>query len=238
MPDKTNNFEIGIKGRAAGIYVSLAAFYLKWYKPQIDLMTPYYGYSAVVNGSKASSKGIELEASGETGLEGLTFNLGLAHSKARLTRPFAIRSAISIDPATGLSIFADNGIAGLKGDRLPGAPDYSASFDLQYAFAVGKGANLTMDAGMDYRSSTVNDLTPVNGFTLTAISPGYATVRGGLDLDMGKWLISLNATNLLDKHVVYSTGVSNLFQKSLGGYGDTYYVGRPREVTLRVSYKW
>ena len=237
-PDKTNNFEVGIKGRAAGIYVSLAAFYIKWDKPQIDMLTPYYGYSAVVNGSKASSKGIELEASGQTGLEGLTFNLGVAYSKARLTRPFAIRSAISIDPATGLSIFADNGITGLKGDRLPGAPDYSASFDLQYAFAVGKGANLTMNAGMDYRSSTVNDLTPVNGLTIIATSPGYATVRGGIDLDVGKWTVSLNATNLLDKHVVYSRGVSNTFQQGLGGYGDTYYVGRPREVTLRVSYKW
>ncbi len=238
VPDKTNNFEVGIKGRAGGLYLSLAAFYIKWDKPQIDLLTPYYGYSAVVNGSKASSKGIELEASGPLGLEGLTFNLGAAYSKARLTRAFAIRSAISVDPNTGLSIFDDNGITGLKGDRLPGAPDYSGSFDLQYAFAVAKDAKLTMNAGVDYRSSTVNDLTPVNGFTIIATSPGYATMRGGINLDVGKWAISLTATNLLDKHVVYSKGVSNLFQQGLGGYGDTYYVGRPREVSLRVSYNW
>jgi outer membrane receptor protein involved in Fe transport len=237
-PDKTNNFELGLKGRLGGIYFSAAAFYIKWNNAQIDLLTPYFGYSAVVNATKASSKGIELEASGPLGDSGLSFNLGFAYAKARIDKAFALRAAVGQDPLTGISIFADDGINGLKGDRLPGSPDYSGTFTLKYDTDLSETTKLGFNVGADFRGSTVNDLTPTNGFTLISKTPSFMTFRAGANVDFDKFSVSLFVNNLLDKHVVYSKGVSNLFQQALGGYGDTYYVGRPREIGLRLGYRF
>ena len=237
-PDKTNNFELGLKGKLGGIYFSAAGFYIKWNNAQIDLLTPFFGYSAVVNATRASSKGLELEASGPIGSSGLSFNLGFAYSKARIDKAFALRAAVGQDPLTGISIFADNGITGLKGDRLPGSPDYSGTFTLKYERDLSEKTKLGFNLGADFRGSTVNDLTPSNGFTLTAKTPSFITFRAGANVDFDAFSVSLFVNNLLDKHVVYSKGISNLIQQGLGGYGDTYYVGRPREIGLRLGYRF
>ena len=40
-PDKTNNLEVGVKGKSGEFFFSLAAFYIRWSNPQIDIQTPY-----------------------------------------------------------------------------------------------------------------------------------------------------------------------------------------------------
>jgi hypothetical protein len=163
---------------------------------------------------------------------------GFAYAKARIDKAFSLRAAVGQDPLTGISIFADDGINGLKGDRLPGSPDYSGTFTLKYDTDLSESTKLGFNVCADFRGSTVNDLTPTNGFTLITKTPSFITFRAGANVDFDKFSLSLFVNNLLDKHVVYSKGVSNLFQQGLGGYGDTYYVGRPREVGLRLGYRF
>ena len=71
QPDKTNNYETGLKGRFSnGISYTIDAFYIKWDKPQISSSLPS-GNLAVYNANTAVSKGFEFETSGPLLLRGL-----------------------------------------------------------------------------------------------------------------------------------------------------------------------
>ena len=231
-PDKTNNFEVGIKGHAGGVYLSAAAFYIKWADPQIDLFTPGLQYPAVVNGKAATSKGFELEASGPLGVNGLTFNAGIAYAKARLSEDFALPAAIG----DGSGNFDPNGIVGKSGDRLPGAPDWSGTLNLNYSTALAAGTKLKVTLGGDYRSSTINVLPNINPQTPATTTPSYSLLHGDIELGVGNWRYALYGTNLLDRFVVYSKSVRTLDNiATTGGWGDTYAVARPRVIGLRIS---
>ena len=231
--DTTNNFEVGLKGRAGAVYFSAAVFYTRWSDPQIDLLTPYLGYSSVVNGRSATTKGVELEMSGPLGSTGLSFNLGFAYSRARLSEDFTLPAA------DGTGGYSPNGILGKSGDRLPGAPDYSGSASLTYATNIGAASRLTTNLGVDYRGSTINDLTTINPISIISTTGGYAILHASVGLQSGKWNYSVYANNLTNRYVIDSVGLGNSVQKQIiGNYGDTYYVGRPREMGLRVSYEW
>jgi iron complex outermembrane recepter protein len=231
-PDKTNNFEAGIKGRAAGLYLSAAVFYIDWKDPQIDLFTPALQYPAVVNGKGATSKGLELEASGPLGIDGFTFNAGFAYAHARLSEDFALPAATG----DGTGSFDPQGIVGKSGDRLPGAPDVSAALNVNYSTSTQGGSKVTVTLGGDYRSSTTNLLPNINPNTPMTTTPAYTMLHGDIEMSTGAWRYTLYATNLLDKYVVYSKASRTLDNvATIGGYGDTYAVARPREIGLRLT---
>ena len=231
-PDKTDNFELGLKGTAGGLYFSLAAFYVRWTNPQIDLLTPYFGYNAVVNGKEATSKGFEFEKSGTLGLKGLSFNAGVAYAKARLSEDFALAS----NDSSGVE---QNGIVGHAGDRLPGAPDWSGTLNLNYRMKVSEAASVTINFGADYRGSTTNDLPNLNPIAIVATAPSYTMLHGDIGWDMERWRVTLYGTNLANRYVVYSSGVLNTYSvAAVGTYTSSYTVARPRVLGLRVNYSW
>jgi iron complex outermembrane recepter protein len=231
-PDKTNNYEVGIKGTTHGVYFSFAAFYVLWTDPQIDLQTPYFGYNAVVNGREATSKGVEFEASGPLGVRGLSFNLGFAYAKARLSENFAL-------PANGPSGPESDGIVGFAGDRLPGAPDFSGALNLKYIANISAEATMTFSVGADYRGSTTNALPHLNPIDVISTSPTYATLHGEVALSHGRWQSALYGTNLTNKHVVYSTSLQNTYSTAaVGTYAAANTVARPREIGVRFSLNW
>lgn len=231
-PDKTNNFELGLKGRLGGVRYSFDGFYVKWDKPQIDLTTPYTLTYVVVNGEEAVSKGIEFEASGSLGLPGLTFNGGFAYAKARLSKDFALPAG----SATGFVV--PDAIYGSKGDRLPGAPDYSGSLTVNYERPVAKGA-MTFSLGADYRSNTVSDLPQTARTQLLYVSPAYVLFRGSVSYRVNDWELTAYADNLTDQHVVM-TGITRTPDsvQLLGGWGDYYFVNKPREIGLKLTRRW
>ena len=231
-PDRTNNYEVGVKGRVRGIRYAVDAFYIDWKNPQIDLVTPYTLAAVVVNARRANSKGVEAEASGPLGLKGLTFTLGAAYAKARLSEAFGLPAG---DGAGGI---VQNAITGSKGDRLPGAPDYSGSLTLSYERPVANGS-LTFSAGADYRSSTVSGLPDPNRTELVSKSPGYVLFRGSIGYDLGGWQLLAYGDNLADKRAVTTRiGRTAISQELLGNWGNSYFVTKPREIGLKLTRKW
>ena len=225
-PDKTNNFEVGVKGTLGGIYFALSGFYIKWDNPQIDLMA-FLGYNAVVNGSAAESKGFEFEAQGPipVGIQGLSFNGGLAFSRARLTQSFAVPDSY------GTTI---NGVAG---DRLPGTPDWSGSLNLTYDMKLADEANLRFSLGGDFRSSSVNLLYSPIATNYSTPNPGYVLFNGSVEWRKGDKRIELYVNNLLDKYVVYAEKVARTdttIDPATNFYGDRT-VARPREIGIRIT---
>jgi hypothetical protein len=98
---------------------------------------------------------------------------------------------------------------------------------------------LTYSIGADYRGSTVNLLPGISTNTPGATAPGYALLHGSITLDKGDWEFSLFGTNLTDSHIVLSTTVRTLASlQSVGSWGNSYAVGRPREVGIRLTRHW
>ncbi|KGB53070.1 TonB-dependent receptor precursor [Sphingopyxis sp. LC81] len=231
-PDRTNNFEVGIKGSMSRIYYSLSAFYVDWKNPQIDLQTPFNLFPVVVNGSKAESKGFELELSGPIAVDGLSFNLGLAYARARLSEDFGLPAG------DGGGSEVPNAIRGAKGDQLPGAPDWSGAGSLTYRHAAGKG-EMTYNLGFDFRSGTWNQLRSQSTNTPASKQSGYIMFNGSIGYAIDDWNIELYGTNLLDKRAVYTANLRTLNSiATLGNWGNAYSVSRPREVGIRLSKSW
>ena len=230
VPDKTNNFEVGIKGRIGGISYSVDAFYVLWDKPQIDLLTPFILTALVANGSEAESKGVELEVSGPIGDSGFSFNLGAAYAKARLSESF------SLPAGDGAGNIIEGAIQGLKGDRLPGAPDFSGSVTLIYKHEYDSGVKMDYALGVDFRTSTVNQLPSINPNSATRKAKGFATLRGSVGLDVENWRVELFGTNLTDKRAIISPAIRSATSVALlGDWGDSFVINRPREIGLRVT---
>lgn len=229
-PDTTNNYEAGVKGTAFNLYYSADVFYIDWNKPQIDLLTPFNLTAVVVNGNGASSTGVEFEVSGPIGPKGLSFNLGAAYAKARLTKDFELPAG------SGGGTVVPDAITGLKGDRLPGAPDFSGSGNINYKYHLQDLAALTFSIGADYRSSTVNILPNINPNTPASSAPAYVSLHGSIVYENGPWEAELFGTNLADKRIVLAAGVRTLASYPLlGNWGNSYAIGRPREIGLRLT---
>lgn len=233
VPDKTNNFEVGAKGYFNRIRYSVDAFYVLWDKPQIDMTTPYTLAYVVINGKEATSQGVEFELAGPVGPEGLNFNLGFSYAKARLSESFSLPAG---DGGGGI---VQGAIIGNKGDRLPGAPDYTASGTVNYERGIGDRQSLLFSLGADYRSSTVSTLPVPSRPQPFYTAPAYVLFRGSVGYSSGDWDVTLYANNLTNQHVVLVGGTrSRTSLRLLGGWGDAYTVSTPREVGLRVTRHW
>lgn len=230
VPDRADNFEIGAKGRIGGIRYAVDVFYVDWKKPQINLNTPFNAWEVVVNGKKATSKGVELELAGPIAQTGLSFSLGLAYAKARLAEDFSLPSG------NGAGGVINDSLVGKKGDRLPGAPDFSGSFTLNYEQELGANSSLTYSLGVDFRSSVVASLPSSTVNAIQRKTPGYEMLRASIDWKTGDWGVQLYASNLANKRIAYLrpdlslTGFGNL-----GTYTGADIIARPREVGLRVT---
>lgn len=228
-PDKTNNYEVGLKGNAAGVNFSFDFFYVDWSDPQIDLLTPFNLANAVVNGSKATSKGFELEAFGPLGDSGFSFNMGLAYAKARIAEDFGL-------PAGANGAVIPNAIVGLKGDHLPGAPDWTGSFTLNYDTELDSSNALGFSIGVDYRGATFNNLNSSTINLPVRESDEYALVRGNISFETSGLTFEVYGNNLLNKHARVTRVLrSRSAIATLGDWSDNSVVVRPREVGLRVS---
>jgi outer membrane receptor protein involved in Fe transport len=231
--DTTNNFEIGVKGTLEGFYYSADAFYIDWQNPQIDMLTPYNLTGVVVNATAATSKGVEFELSGPIGPRdlGLSISLGAAYARARLSQDFGLPAG------NGAGGVVQNAIVGHAGDRLPGAPDFSASLNVTYQHELPGAVNWTTTIGADYRSSTVNELPNPN--TPLSTAPGYGLLHGTMAFEKGNWEVDIYGTNLADTRAVQSTTIRSLFSfSSVGNWGNSYAINRPREIGIRLTRRW
>jgi iron complex outermembrane recepter protein len=119
-PDKTLNYEIGIKGEALEHRVVFdgSLYYIDWKSIQLGLATPAgYGYQA--NAGHAKSEGVELSVQLRP-INGLTLGAWASWNEAVLTE--------ALPPAS--TVF------GAAGDRLPYTPRFSGSLTAEDVFVL------------------------------------------------------------------------------------------------------
>jgi outer membrane receptor protein involved in Fe transport len=233
QPDKTNNYEAGAKGTIHGVYYSADVFYVDWSKPQIDTLTPVNLWAVVVNGTKAVSKGVELELSGPSpfGPDGLSFNVGWAYAKARLSQDF------SLPAGDGAGNIVPGMITGKAGERLPGAPDFSGALNVNFRQDLGDASWVTYSLGVDYRSSIINNLPTESG--PGRVIPAYAMLHGNIEFYKGDWQVQVFGTNLTDQRILLGSAPRAAYSApAVGALGEAYTIARPREIGIRVTRHW
>jgi outer membrane receptor protein involved in Fe transport len=194
-PDKTQNYEIGVKGSALNHTLTLDAsvYYIDWQNIQLQLRDPVSGSVYFANGSRAKSQGLEVEVEARP-WTGMTVTAWVALNDAELTEPL---------PA--------NGAVGFSGDRLPDSSRFSGNLSLNQDFALTGSTTLFAGAALSYvgdRYGIFNSAPPA--VPPRQYLPPYAKtdVRAGVKYET--WTLNLYVNNVADKRGVLSGGLGTL----------------------------
>jgi outer membrane receptor protein involved in Fe transport len=189
-PDKTKNYEIGVKGDVLNHLLSYDAsiYYIDWKDIQITLIDPVDSTGYGANGGGAKSEGVELSLEARP-VTGLTISSWVTFDEAELTE----------------SLGADSTAYGPAGSRLPFGTRWSGNLSLKQDFPIT--GSLTGFAGGtvsyvgDRVGAFLGDATPRQDY------PGYvrADIRGGLNY--GQWTGNLYVNNLADRRGVTGGGL-------------------------------
>ena len=229
-PDKAKNFEVGAKGSLGAVNYTAALFYINWTNFQVDATAIASGAAIAVNGSKARSKGIELQLDGAITHE-FTYQIGYSYADATVAQDFAVNDLNTSQQYVAI-------VTGKVGDPLPNAPKHSATLGLNYTQPAPMldGWDLRWHVDGSYRSSTFSQLQSTDPsapppFKIDAFSLWGAAVN--LSNRRGLYT-SLYAENIFNSLAV--TGGQD--RGAVGVRAEHFFVGRPRTVGLRVGYKF
>jgi iron complex outermembrane recepter protein len=206
-PDKTQNYELGIKGETLDRTVSFDAsvYYIDWKHIQVTVVDPTVNVAYFTNGSQAKSQGVELSGQWAP-LTGLKMGAWVAFNDAKLTEAFPDNSAAY----------------GVAGDRLPYSSRWSGNVSVDDDFPlngpltgfVGAVASYVGSREGEFKSSPP-DVTPRNEM------PSYTMVNlhGGVKYEA--WTANLYVNNVSD-----SRGILN------NDHTPYVYLVQPRTIGL------
>ena len=212
-PDKTENYEIGVKGDFLDRRLSVDAslYYIDWKDLQISLRNSQ-GSTYFTNGSRARSQGVELSLTARP-LDSLTISSWVAFSEPELAEPF---------PGSGTPT---SPVYGEAGDILPTATRRSAHLSLNQEFAFGNAGTAFVGGAITYTGERRG------AFTATPVRQIYPSFTR-TDLRAGvrytDWTANLYVNNVADERGLIGGGI---------GYQPTfaYIYIQPRTIGLSLS---
>jgi outer membrane receptor protein involved in Fe transport len=226
-PDKTNNYEIGIKGEFfdESLYLQANVYQIDWDNAQtylsqiIDVFFPINGST---NGPSARSQGFELNSRWQATDE-WSFRYAAATTSAEWTESLerCIFAPVATAPNANLQCTTWE-----DGGDLGGAPDWRHNFGVTYERDIAGGL---FAANLDGRF--VGE-TPNN--TQTALDQdiyvrdSYTTFSASLNYARDDWRVSLWAENLTDE----LAEISGQFTAQ----GERAIFVRPRTIGVNLSY--
>ena len=222
-PDKTTNYELGIKGSLLEHMLSFdaAAYYIDWNNFQVNVTTNtsegvQLGYTA--NAGNAKSQGVELSFEARP-LQGLTIGAQGSYNDAKLTKDIPCCS-----------------VYGLKGDQLPYSMKFSGGLTVRQDIALSKDWIGFVGAEFSYIDSRPYEFvgfpSPGQQPAPRLVYPSYTQLNLRTGAKYESWLINLYLNNATDKRgVVGVASVGNL--NSPAGYAAS--VIQPRTIGLSIS---
>ena len=210
-PDKTENYELGVKGDFFDhvLSVDASAYYIRWQDIQLSLADPISHQVYVANGSAAKSQGVELSVDLRP-LRGMTVSAWADWSEAKLTQSFP----------------TDTAAYGVPGSRLPLSARFSGHFAINQEFPlVGEWTGFAGGA-----VSYVGD-------RLSVFAPTAQTARQDFPA-YGKTDLRLGVRHDVWTATVYCNNVANIHGLVGGGQGYfppyAFQYIQPRIVGLNV----
>lgn len=242
-PDKTNNYELGIKTQWFNHRLTLnAAIYnIDWTDPQIASATQNGLQPITINGAGARSRGFELFLSAQPAPR-LTIRASYAYTDPQLTK-LSPRLVPFITPPGFQSTlqYAD----GQPGDRLPGSPNNSGNLYVEYKLPIFGDKSLALSYNLSAQSDVLSATGALGGsYTLPAFSRSDISARLAGDRD--NWSITAYVNNLFDDFSqTGAAGNSSYVQTVPDDSGGTHYVRSfytyvlpPRSFGLRFEKKF
>ena len=222
--DTSTNREIGVKGAQGSIRYSASVFDIRWKDVQVETSTPNWGFFAAQNGGRASSKGLELEASALL-TEDLRVGLGFTHVDAKFTDPVlrVDKPSVVLAPA---------------GTPLPAVAKNTISANVEHTMGLSNGWLWTNRLSAFHQGSTENAISTSPRFKQTW--PGFSIVNASSTLAGEQWSLTLFVKNLTN-----SAGITGGFlegymgtdpSQNYFGNGSKVFISQPRTVGLSLAY--
>jgi iron complex outermembrane receptor protein len=215
-PDKTRNYEIGLKGDFLDHTLSIdsSLYYIQWTGIQLHLINPTTDLAYTINGSRAKSEGLELSLQ-EKPTPWLTLGAWVVVDDAALTQ--------NLPTGPGAAY-------GVSGDSLPYSSRFSGSLTLDLDVPLTGRVEGLAGAALNYvgdRQSAFNSLSagaPVPRQDL----PAYARTDLHAGVRFEDWTLTAFVTNLTDRRGVLNGGT---------GYTPPYgfLIIQPRTVGLSAT---
>jgi outer membrane receptor protein involved in Fe transport len=171
---KSEFFDHRVLFNIAGYHIDLS---------DIQVVQVFNRFGALVNGGEATSDGVELTAAFEP-VKGLRLGLNGAYTNSTLSNDA---------PSLG----------GLKGDRLPFIPQFSASATVDYYFPLGAKWNGHVGAGYRWVDDSLN-AAESSPFALR--NDGFGAVDLNADISSNHWTIRIFVKNVSDERAYPAVG--------------------------------
>ena len=223
--------EIGVKAQFADRTVTLntSAFYYVFKDLQLQVFNATTIQFRTFNASELTTKGVDVDFSWRTPLEGLSLNGALAYTDAKFTKSL-------LSEITGEE---------LKGRRAARAPEWAGNIGFDFSAPLGENLEFGLNGNFQFSSSYFTTTTARKDFKQGA----YSTIDGGISVGDpdGKWKLSLIGINITDKVVATTSGGRPFLNGVAQGVGATAIpVGddlnvnynRGRQVFVEASFKF
>jgi iron complex outermembrane recepter protein len=184
--DSTWNYELGFKSRWLDdrLDLRLAAFRIDWDDMQVTgVSRTNAAVRFIANAGAARIDGVELEATALP-LPGLQVSLGGSWLDATLREN---------------QVNADLTAPGLKGDRIPNVPEYSASLAVEYGRPLGARLQGAVRTDVSYVGETASEFRPTSVFFERIDAYTLTNLRLRLGNAASTWTVDLYVNNLFDE---------------------------------------
>jgi iron complex outermembrane receptor protein len=210
QPDRTYNYELGLKGDVLDHKVTLDAsvYYIEWKGIQLLALNPTTNISYYVNGSNAKSEGIELSVDIRP-LTGLTISSWVTLSDAELTD----------------SLPAGGGVYGNTGDPLPYSARFSGNLSVEQRFPLSSKFDGVVAASARYVGERFSAFA-ADSTTPRLEMPAYAEFGLRFGVVAGSWNFNGYMNNLANRR-----GITDVYTYVPGAV----FVIQPRTVGLNVT---
>lgn len=212
--DEVDNLEIGGKFTLLEdrLVITADIYRINWdgvpFRTSAPDLPDGCGFTYNANAGSAESQGVEFQANWYA-TDALRVDFGASTIDAQLSEDAPL-------------------LDGLKGDRLPGSPEFNANFGLQYAWAIaGRDTYVRADSiyvGEFYGDLQESEATRAGDYIKIDLN-GRVAVTDSLDLD-------LYVTNLTDEDAYTFRGTFD------SGRSDFGFRMRPRTIGMRLHYSF
>ncbi|MES2495820.1 MAG: TonB-dependent receptor [Pseudomonadota bacterium] len=182
--DSLWNYEVGLKNTLFDrrLLLNIDIFQIDWSDMQITGRTPNGAFSFITNAGKARVRGAELEATVRL-FDGFTITGNASYIDAKLRENQAN---------------ANVSAPGLKGDRIPYVPKFSAGIGAQYSWALSDTLSGFARVDGNTVGGSYSDFRPTGNFTRKIDSYQLVNARLGVEGPDNAWGAYLFVTNLFD----------------------------------------
>lgn len=191
-PDKTEDYEVGLKGDVLDHVLSVDAslFYIDWAKLQTTLTTANGRASYVANAGAAKSEGVELSVTARP-LPGLMISGWVDYDNAVLTKAFPSNSTVF----------------GASGDRLPNSAEWSGNVSLQQDFTLSSTVEGFVGGAVSYVGNRENIF--VASGQQRYVMPAYTKADLRVGVKVESWTVNAYVDNVNDRRGVLENHVGN-----------------------------